>query len=638
MNLSKAFKLCKKASTWILGNLFSILVSMLFKKLRTYPLLLIILSGSAYLNTLGHDFVLDDFSVIKENFVVQKGLEGIPEIFETHYRHGYGYSQANLYRPLTLSVFALQWEIVPDQPYLGHLFNLLFYALCVFLLFYWLIKLWGRDYLQLAFFTCLIFAIHPIHTEVVANIKSLDDLLAMSLSILAARLHLNYVDHSKKKSLYASIFLFFLAFLSKESAVLFLGFIPLSLYLFRDIDLKTNLKRTAYLLLPFVAFLIMRLSVLGSLSGDKSIARLDNLLMAAPNQAVKIATAIKILGLYLQKLIFPHPLMNDYSLNQITLSDFRDWRVWLSFLIYSALIYLFFKLKRSKPMLAFGIGIYLIGISLYSNLFITIGTSFGERLLFLPSIGFSIAIAYLLLSLSKGTIKGIKLKQATTSLVILICILAMYAFKTIHRNAAWKDNFTLYSTDVENCDQSARCHYYYGLGLMSDRAVPEANPQKKQQFLRQSVNAFSRALEILPTYSDAYGQKGLAHYRLKEFDLAMLNYDKAVQFNPQNATALSNRGTLLFEAGDYQKAKASFEQALGANPNHVDALSNYASTLGTLGEYQSSIYYFKKAIALKPNVPTYYQMIGLSYQNLGQAAQARYYLQKAEQLRRESSP
>ena len=585
-----------------------------------------------YLNTINHGYVLDDYSVIKDNYIVKKGLAGVKEIFQTHYRFGYGYVQANLYRPLTLSVFAFQWELFPDFPPFAHFFNIVLYGLCAWLLFRFLKLLFGKDHLPVAFVCALLFAAHPIHTEVVANIKSLDDILSLIFCLSTAQWYLKSVDHHSKKSLiYANIF-FFLALLSKESAVVFLGVIPLAIWLFRDINPQRIARLSLWMLLPFALFGVMRIMVLGSFSGDKAIAKIDNLLMAAPNEIIKIATAFKILGLYLWKLIFPHPLMNDYSWHQISLSSFQDWRVWASILIYSTLIYLFLHFRKKQAILSFGIGWYLMSVSLYSNLFFTIGTSFGERLMFIPSIGFVLCLSWILFKLSKIPFNAKRIKPTLTFYAPLILVLSLYAFKTIDRNAAWKDNFTLYSTDVKHCDQSARCQYYYGLGLMKERAMQTEKQAQKRAFLAESVNAFSKALEILPTYSDAYGQRGLAYYRLKNYRDALENYDKAIQFNPQNSTAFSNKGTLLFEMGEYQKAKFSFEQALKFQPNFVDALANYASTLGTLGDFQGSITYFQKAIKLRPQEAKYYQMIGISYQNMGKTGQANYFFKQAQAI------
>lgn len=605
-------------------------------KANRIPLLLIIgLGFLLYANTLNHGYVLDDFSVIKDNFVVKKGLGGIPTIFKTHYRYGYGFVQANLYRPLSLSLFALQWEIFPDNPSFAHLCNVLAYMLMSCLLFVFLQLLWGKEFKWLALMIVLLFVAHPIHTEVVANIKSIDDILAFGFSLGAMILLLKHENQPNTKKLMLSLLLFALACFSKESAVSVIPVIALMLIMFRNMEWSIALKKAVLFIIPFMVYVFARISVLGSFSGNKTIAKIDNLLMAAPSEAVRLATAIKIMGLYLWKLVFPHPLMNDYSLNQISMVDFGNQWVWLTILLYSFLVIVMVKLWKKSPIISFGIIFYFITISLYSNILFTIGTSFGERLLFIPSLGFCVLLGYLIyMPFKKKILPNKGFKSARQPLLIVALIVAVYGFKTVDRNKAWKDNYTLYTTDVENCDKSARCHYYHGLGLMKEKAMQLKDPQMKNSYLHQAVQAFDRAIQILPKYSDAWGQKGLAYYRLGDFQHADAAYKEAIKHNPNNVNVLSNWGSMYFQNKRYQEAKVVYEQALKANPNHLDALANYGATLGTLGEYQQAIVYFKKAIALRPNEPNYYRMVGVTYQNLGNQQQANIYLQKAQQLSR----
>ena len=603
------------------------------KENKFQVLVLFSLSFLLYFNTLQHNYVLDDFSVIKNNVVVKKGYNGIPTIWKTHYRYGYGFQQASLYRPLTLSLFALQWEIAPDSPSFAHWFNVIGYSLLGIILYFFLLQLLGKEKRLIAFLATALFIAHPIHTEVVANIKSIDDILASCFSLLALTLLLKNIDENHKRSYWISLGLFTLAFLSKESTVTFLAIIPVTLILFRSFSFIDSLKKTAAYFIPFAIYLALRIQALGSINGDKKIARLDNLLLTAPDEFSRVATAIKIMGLYLWKLVFPHPLMNDYSLKQIEIVGFDNLYTILSILIYTGIIIVLIKLWKSNPIIAFGILFFLLSISLYSNIVLTIGTSFGERLLFMPSLGFCIVVAYLIQKpFEKKVIDAKFFKSAFAPLLITGLLIGLYSFKTIDRNKAWKDNFTLYSTDVINCDKSARCHYYHGLGLMKEKASITKDPIEKQKLLTQAVDAFNKSIQILPTYSDAWGQKGLAYFRLRNYEEAEKSYLKATEFNPSNATAFSNLGSLYFNNQRYKEAKNSYEKAIRINPNHLDAIANYASTLGTLGDYQGAIRFFKKAITLNPNEPNYYQMVGMTYQNLGKATEANEYFLKAKRL------
>lgn len=611
---------------------FNKLASMTKYTTTIYIFILFLFGFLLYSNTLNHNYVLDDFSVIKDNRIVKKGIDGLTEIWKTHYRYGYGFAQASLYRPLSLSVFALQWEIAPNNPSFAHLINVLAYAFLGVLIFYFLLKVIGRQYQLFCFLSTLVFLAHPIHTEVVANIKSLDDILAMCFSLGGIIFLLNYIKNHNKKWLITSLLSFMLAFWSKESTITYLLMIPFVLLIFQNMSVKKAISYSLWYIIPLGIFLIMRYRVLGSFSGDRSIAELDNLLVAAPTIFVRIATALKILGLYLWKLILPHPLMNDYSLQQITLSDFSQIWPYLSLLVYALMVLIGLKYWKKRPILTFGIAFFLVTLSLYSNLLFTIGTSFGERLLFAPSLGFCIVLVYLIFKGLKNKLSKLKLNQSIAPLSIIILIIAFYSFKTISRNKAWKNNLTLYTTDIKNCDKSARCQYYYGLGIMKEKAMKTRDIEEREALIQDAVTAFKSAITIYPSYSDAWAQLGLAFYRLKNYRAAENAYLKAAEYNPSNATALSNLGSMYFELKKYEAARNSLQRAVSVNPNHLDAIYNYASTLGTLGEFNLAISYFKKAIALDPSNPNYYQMTAITYQNMGMQQQANAYFQKAKQV------
>lgn len=599
----------------------------LIKNNRIALLVLFVVSFLLFSNTINHEYVLDDFSVIKENYIVKKGINGLGEIFSTHYREGYGYVDGNLYRPLALSFFALQWEFFPDDPSFAHLCNVILYGLLVCLIYLLLLHLFNNH--LLSFCAAMLFAAHPIHTEVVANIKSADDIMAFGLTILSLLSLLQYLNTKKLSAIISSLLLYFTALISKESVVTFIAIIPLILIVFKDYRPLKAIKTGSLLLIPFFIYSIMRIKVLGSFSGSKTIAKIDNMLMAAPDGLTYITTAIKIMGLYLWKLIVPHPLMNDYSLNQIPFSNLSDWRFYISLIAYVILIYgLYYTYNKKMKVWFFAIAFYLGNIALYSNLLIKIGTSFGERLLFIGSLGFCLALSHVLIQIFKEDQLNLKSK----SLIVVIVISMVYGFKTIDRNKAWKDNFTLYETDVNNCDQSARCQYYYGLGLMKEKAIKLQDGEEKTELLNQAVEAFTNSLNILPTYSDAWGQRGLAFYRLNQIEAAIYDYEQSIKHNPNNTTTLNNLASLYFQTQRYDQAKVYYERAIRANPKYVDALANYASTLGTLGDFNSAITYFKKASALRPNEPTYLRYIAMTYENLGNQQQAAIYYQKAKSL------
>ena len=110
------------------------------KNKRLIGLLFFVFGFLLYANTLNHDYTLDDFSVIKENYITKQGIQGIPTAWKEHYRFGYWNATASLYRPLTLTTFNLDWAIAPDSPAFSHFVNVILYALTGIVLFLSLVK------------------------------------------------------------------------------------------------------------------------------------------------------------------------------------------------------------------------------------------------------------------------------------------------------------------------------------------------------------------------------------------------------------------------------------------------------------------------------------------------------------------
>ena len=141
-----------------------------------------------YCNTLGHGFILDDVMVLKDNVLVKQGIKAIPELLSTPHMRGYLIIPNDLYRPLSLVMFAIEYQFFGLNPTVGHFFNILTFMGYVVMLFLFMNKFFDGKKTAIAFIAALIFAVHPIHTEVVANIKSRDELLCYFFAFWALNL------------------------------------------------------------------------------------------------------------------------------------------------------------------------------------------------------------------------------------------------------------------------------------------------------------------------------------------------------------------------------------------------------------------------------------------------------------------
>ena len=137
-----------------------------------------ILAALIYSGSLGHDYAYDDLAVLKENRFVQKGLDGIGEILSTQYFEGYDpNTNARAYRPVSLITYAFEVEYAGLNPRVHHTVNVLIYSLTAIILLLALLRLLRSFHWSLAFLTTVLFVVHPVHVDVVANIKSRDELL-----------------------------------------------------------------------------------------------------------------------------------------------------------------------------------------------------------------------------------------------------------------------------------------------------------------------------------------------------------------------------------------------------------------------------------------------------------------------------
>ena len=200
---------------------------------RKFYLIIALFSVLLYANTLNHNWAFDDFPTIYGNSLTMSGVEGIPTMLKTAYWYGLDGQNDWLYRPLSLIMFAIEWELWPDTPTAGHIINVLLYALGNILMFVLLRAMFVKENQLMAIVCTLLFAVHPLHTEVVANIKSRDEILSMIFGLMAMLMVFRYIDKQDIKYLLVAGLTYFLSLFSKESAITFLGVFPLSIYFFR---------------------------------------------------------------------------------------------------------------------------------------------------------------------------------------------------------------------------------------------------------------------------------------------------------------------------------------------------------------------------------------------------------------------
>ena len=606
-------------------------------RLYLWGFLVFLFAFVLYANTLQHKFVLDDFGALADNWVIKKGISGIPIILTTSYRYGINMLTDNLYRPLSQVMFAIEWQMVPKNPMIHHFFNVLFYALSCVLLFVVLRKYFSKVNPLIPFVIAILYAVHPLHTEVVANIKSRDEIMSfffLMLTLLA--LHKWFAKNSII-GLILAIVCYFLAFMSKEGVITMLAIFPLMGWYFTSASKKNIIISSVLMVIPAILYIAIRSSVLSKYGSHGEAAIVDNFLNAAPDKASYLATATMLLGKYIWMLLIPTPLVSDYSFNQIPIVGWYDWRVLLSLIVLFAMVaYSVIHVKKRSPLI-FGILFFLVSISIYSNVLMPIGSSFAERFMFLPSLGFCIAIVFLCAKLFKvpennnSQNLALSAKKAPAFVGIFAVLVLLYAGKTVVRAAEWKDQYTLFGKDIKRSPNSAHLRYYWGLAIR-DKALEQKDENAQKQMMLTAIEQFNKAVEIYPSYPDCFEQLGLAYYRVKDLSKSMDSYQKALALNNTKAVTWSNLGIIYFEQGNYPKAYELYSKALSLDSNYADGYFNMGSTLGMMGKYDEAIESFKKCIQFDPENAKAHEFLGMTYKNLHRDAEAKPWFEKAAVL------
>ncbi|MEP6647272.1 MAG: hypothetical protein ABJC12_09280, partial [Saprospiraceae bacterium] len=485
-----------------------------------------------YFQTVSFDYTQDDAIVINDNMYTTQGAAGIGGLLshDTFYGYFKDATKTRLvsggrYRPLTPIMFAIEYGIAGNHPYFSHFINALCYGLLCWILFGFTKELLtprlsSTTALQVAVLATLIFALHPIHTEVVANIKGRDEIVAAMGALGGLWLMLRSTRESNSilwSSLAAGVF--FLGLLSKENVITMLAVVPLTLWWYS----KNTTIRWATIMIPIIIasgiFLVLRGSMTGWNKGETPKELMNNPFLKIENNvylpfsfAEKTATITYTMGKYAQLLIFPYPLTHDYYPRHIEIQDWGKPLVILSLLFWLALFGVVIKGWKNRTWWAYGISFYVCTMSITSNLIFPVGTNMSERFAFLPSVGFAL-MAGLFLSILVDS------KYRKAGIAFTAVVLMAYAGWTVVRSRVWKDNHTLFTTDIKTSARSAKLLNAVGGDLVT-RSENEKDETVKRQELLDAQTYLNRALEIHPNYKLSYLLLGNSYYHLGDLDNA----------------------------------------------------------------------------------------------------------------------
>jgi Tfp pilus assembly protein PilF len=386
----------------------------------------------------------------------------------------------------------------------------------------------------------------------------------------------------------------------------------------------------------------------------------SNSLELIGNLIAQKSTAVMLLGYYLLIMLLPYRLMSDGSFNEFPAANFYDIRFLIPLAIFiAAFVFAIINLKRNKPE-SFFILFFFLAAAPVSNIFLLIGTNYGERLMLAPSLAICTLISLFLFRIFPAKLKS-KIQHADNKpIYISVFVILIYSFVTVSRAADWKDESVLFRKDAQTAINSARAQYYFGNQFAVKLTLYGYSPELQEE-VSSALDALHRAVEIRPDYHEAYYSLGEIFERTGNLDSAAINYRKAVELNPMNAYYPLNYGNVMGTKGDLQTAEKYFRLAIKIDSTYRDAWLNLGITyLQKSKEYQqdslaawqksdheelnkanslliaysdTAIHYVEKSITIDPSVAYGYQVLGTIYTIRNEMDKANENFAKAGSLR-----
>ncbi len=473
---------------------------------------------------------LDDNTLILDRQEVLSDIRNVSTIFSTDAF----FSGTNFYyRPLLNLSFMLDAQFGVNNLFIYHLDNIFLHILAVFLLFIILNKILANR--SLAFFLSLLFLVHPALSQAVAWLPGRNDSLVAVFILASFICLLNFSAQPKLKSLLGYSFFFFLALLTKETAI----FLPvLAFTYFFTIGRSDRLEainKFLVILFSFASGFIWL--ILRSLAFSK-----ENIGVAA--------AALSVIKNLPDSLIMGAKMILPFNLAVLPIS--ADSSFLLSLIAWPLLILaLFFSQKKRRDYLFFGLAWFLIffippfAISSAAPYFL-------EHRLYLPFIGFLIVLAEI------DFIKNLDFKKGYIK-IIAFFILLFFSVLTWQHSLKFIDRLTFWQSAVADSPHSPLANK--NLGSMY---YFENQPDK-------AIVYYRRALEVNPNETMAHNNLGLIYLEKKQYGVAEKEFKKELEINPNYDKALFNLGNLYFLTKRNAEAASLWQETLLVNPYHAEA-------------------------------------------------------------------
>lgn len=569
-----------------------------------------------------------------------RSFDNIGKIFTKSFFGGGHY-----YRPMVTLSFMTEYHFFGLRSFFFNLTNLaLHLAVAVTVFFLMFILLEDR---AAAFFTSLLFAVHPIHWEAVSNIPGRAIILSTFFTVNALFFYCLSEERRRFAVCYGLSLIFFVCgLLSKESAAM-LPVLVLSYMFF----LKRGAKKYP-LVIPY--FVIIAFYVIFR----RSLGIMATYPWRSLNEHVLgFITFLRAVLTYFGLLIWPAGLHFDRA--QKTFLSFGEPGLVATLIAFVALGFVLIKFRKRLPgHILFFISWFFIELFPVSQIVTTIGVGPGyisaaEHFLYMPSIGAFILIVIGIKKLYDYTQEA-GILSVNVFRIVMIGIILSLMLVTVYQETYSRKALAMFQRTLEYNPYNARILFSTGLELADERRFGEAEQHFRRALEREPVNttyalALGRslfdqgkileAIALLDKVKVAGDESELLRRNLSEaYATAIAKYQNLILREPDNAWAYYSLGTMYSRTGRIEESVEQYKRAVALRPDYKRALFNLASSYGLLGQEEKAIEVYQRMLAIGGTKDFFDRManrhIGEIYERRGDQARAREYFEKSEALGR----
>lgn len=595
-------------------------------------LLLILVVFVLYGNSIKNKYALDDHLVNQKNELTQHGIKGIPAIF-----CNYSFSENNIiheYRPVLLTSFAIEYSLFGTHPHTSHFINVLLYAFLIVLVYRFCLLAFSGNGVEVLLLAVLLFLVHPLHAEMVNNIKSRDEILVALFGFSAWIQYLHYLNDKRSFRLILLFLFLLLGFLSKQSMLMYFVILPfLHFYFCKEKHWLRMLKVISVMLLAYGFVILLKSGLPDNDHAERIMLFYENPLVGT-SYVEKFFAAMSISLFNMKLLVWPFPLSYYYGYNTVDISSVSMMVGGMA--MFLVLIFCMVRNNRKDLLISFALLFILINLAATSNFFVLLPGIVGERFLLLGSLGVCLLISKGLVVPYKragwtGNTEKVKFKWV--AIILSAALILIPASKVFQRNKTWKDEFTLISTDVENRISSVKANDLYVNQIMT-RIRTERNQGKKKAYVSDALKHASISVCIDPYFVTGWNNLGLLYLSEGEFSKAEVCMRKAVSLarKKEFAQYMFNLAVIYETKKDLDVAHEAYKIALVRDPATPNLIPVYKQFVLKNGRAMEAILFLKGILNEEDGQYELYLLMTDLYMNIDQPKLALFYVKTANQM------